>query len=57
MSNSLFKIVYFTEFILITAVRSMGTAKYRRTAVKEERSSTLDMILSGRAKPSGLSIA
>jgi protein-S-isoprenylcysteine O-methyltransferase Ste14 len=45
MLNSLFKIVYLIEMILITAVRSMGTAKYRRATVQEDRSSTLDTAL------------
>ncbi len=45
MFNSIFKIVYFMELVLITAVRSLGTAKYRRTGVKQDRSSTLDTIL------------
>jgi protein-S-isoprenylcysteine O-methyltransferase Ste14 len=45
MFNSIFKIVYFVELILITAVRSAGTAKYRRTSVEEDRSTTLDKIL------------
>ena len=42
MFNSLFKIVYFVELVLITTVRSMGTAKFRRATVQEDRSSALD---------------
>ena len=45
MLNSIFKIVYLIELVMITIVRSAGTARYRRTAVEEDRSSTLDMIL------------
>jgi len=45
MFNSIFKIIYFIQLILITAVRSAGTAKYRREEVREDRSSTLDTIL------------
>lgn len=47
MFNSVFKIVYFIELVLITTVRSVGTAKYRRTTVQEDRSSTLDTVLLG----------
>ena len=45
MFNSLFKIVYFIELVLITTVRSAGTVKYRRLETREDRSSTLDTIL------------
>lgn len=45
MFNSIFKIVYFIELILITAVRSVGTAKYKREMTEDDRSSTLDTIL------------
>jgi protein-S-isoprenylcysteine O-methyltransferase Ste14 len=45
MFSSIFKIIYFIELILITAVRSAGTAKFRRETVTEDRSSTLDTIL------------
>jgi protein-S-isoprenylcysteine O-methyltransferase Ste14 len=47
MFNSLFKIIYFIQMLVITGVRSKGTAKYRRETTKESRSSTLDSILLG----------
>jgi len=47
MFNSIFKIIYFAELVLITTVRSAGTAKYRREATKDNRSSTPDSILLG----------
>lgn len=45
MFNSIYKIIYFIELVLITAVRSAGTAKFRHLETKEDRSSTLDSIL------------
>jgi len=45
MFNSIFKIIYIIELVLITAVRSMGTAKYKREKTEDDRSSTLDTIL------------
>lgn len=45
MFNSIFKIIYFIQLILITAVRSMGTAKYKRLTTEINLSSTLDTIL------------
>lgn len=42
MFNSLFKIIYFVELVLITGVRSAGTAKYKREKVSEDHSSTVD---------------
>ena len=45
MFNSIFKIIYFVELVLITVVRSLGTSKYRRLETKVDRSSTLDTIL------------
>lgn len=45
MFNSIFKIIYFIELVLITAVRSAGTTKFRKLETKEDRSSTLDNIL------------
>ena len=47
MFNSIFKIVYFVEMVLITTVRSMGTTKYRRMETKEDHSSILDNLLLG----------
>jgi hypothetical protein len=44
MVNSLFKIVYFSEMVRITAVRSVGRIKFRRVDVQEDRSSTVDTI-------------
>jgi protein-S-isoprenylcysteine O-methyltransferase Ste14 len=45
MFNSIYKIVYIIELVLITAVRSAGTTKFRRLETKEDRSSTLDTLL------------
>jgi len=45
MFNSIFKIIYFIELILITGVRSAGTTRYRREKVGHDLSSTLDTSL------------
>jgi protein-S-isoprenylcysteine O-methyltransferase Ste14 len=45
MFNSIFKVVYFIELILITAVRSAGTVKYKKEKTEDDRSSILDTIL------------
>lgn len=45
MFNSTFKIVYFIEMLIITTVRSMGTAKYRKVGVKVDQKSTIDVVL------------
>jgi protein-S-isoprenylcysteine O-methyltransferase Ste14 len=45
MFNSVYKTIYFIELILITFVRSLGTAKYKRLGTRVDRSSTLDTIL------------
>jgi protein-S-isoprenylcysteine O-methyltransferase Ste14 len=45
MFNSIFKIIYFIELVLITAVRSIGTAKYKNLKTELDRSSTPDTIL------------
>lgn len=45
MFNSLFKIIYFIELVLITFVRSLGTAKYKGEKTEVDRSSTLDTTL------------
>jgi protein-S-isoprenylcysteine O-methyltransferase Ste14 len=45
MFNSIFKIIYFVELVLITGVRSAGTTKFRREAVQVDRSTTLDTLL------------
>jgi len=34
MFNNIFKIVYFIEMLIISIVRSLGTAKYRKVGVK-----------------------
>jgi len=47
MLNSIFKTIYFVELILITAVRSAGTTRFRRLETREDHSSTLDKILLG----------
>jgi len=45
MFNSTFKIIYFIEMVCITAVRSVGTAKYKRLKTEVNLSSTVDTIL------------
>jgi protein-S-isoprenylcysteine O-methyltransferase Ste14 len=45
MFNSIYKLVYFIELVVITAVRSAGTAKYRRLETSEDYTTTLDIIL------------
>ena len=45
MFNSLFKIVYFIEYVLISIVRTTHTTKYRRLGVAIDRKSLLDMVL------------
>jgi protein-S-isoprenylcysteine O-methyltransferase Ste14 len=45
MFNSIFKIVYFIEYMLISIVRSMHTTKYRKLSVAIDRKSLLDMLL------------
>jgi protein-S-isoprenylcysteine O-methyltransferase Ste14 len=45
MFNSIFKIIYFIQLMIITAVRSIGTAKFKRETTEVDRSSTLDTIL------------
>ena len=49
MFNSVFKIVYFFEFLLITAVRSAHTTKYRSLKTILDKNTLLDMILLGLA--------
>jgi protein-S-isoprenylcysteine O-methyltransferase Ste14 len=43
--NSIFKTIYFVELVLITTVRSLGTAKYKNSKTELDLSSTLDTIL------------
>ena len=45
MFNSIFKIIYFIELVVITAVRSAGTARFRRESTREDRSNALDNVL------------
>lgn len=45
MFNSLFKIVYFVELLLITVVRSAGTTKFRRLAIPDDHSTAQDKFL------------
>jgi protein-S-isoprenylcysteine O-methyltransferase Ste14 len=47
--NSVFKIVYFIEFVLITVVRSAHTAKYRTLKTIVDRKTLLDVVLLGFA--------
>lgn len=45
MFNSIFKIVYFIEFVLISIVRSTQTTRYRKLNTAIDRRSSLDMLL------------
>jgi len=45
MFNSLFKIVYFIEYVLISIVRSTQTTRYRKLGTAIDRKSLLDMLL------------
>ena len=47
MFNSVFKIVYFIEFLLISVVRSTHTRKYRSLKTIVDRKTLLDMVLLG----------
>ncbi len=47
MFNSVFKIVYFVEFLLIAAVRKAHTAQYRTLKTVLDRKTLLDMVLLG----------
>lgn len=49
MFNSVFKIVYFVEYLIIAAVRKAYTAPYRTLKTVEDRKSLLDMVLLGLA--------
>jgi len=49
MFNSVFKIVYFVEFLLISVVRSTHTAKYRTLKTILDRKTLLDVVLLGLA--------
>lgn len=44
MFNSLFKIVYFVEFLLISVVRKAGTAKYRELKTILDRKTLIDIV-------------
>jgi protein-S-isoprenylcysteine O-methyltransferase Ste14 len=45
--NSLFKTIYFVEYLIIAIVRSRFTARYRMQPVQIERGSLLDRLLLG----------
>lgn len=47
MFNSIFKIVYFIEVMVISIVRGIGTAKYKRLKVEVDRKTAIDMIFLG----------
>jgi len=47
MFNSIFKIVYFIEMLIISIVRSLGTTKYRKVGVKIDRKTSIDLVLLG----------
>jgi protein-S-isoprenylcysteine O-methyltransferase Ste14 len=49
MFNSVFKIVYFIEYLLISFVRTAHTRQYRRMGVVTDKKTTLDLILLGVA--------
>lgn len=45
MFDSVFKTLYFTEFVLITLVRAAQTRPYRRQEMAVDRTTTPDKIL------------
>ena len=47
MGNSIFKLVYFLEMVLISVVRSIGTSKYRKLTTEVDRTTLPDQILLG----------
>ena len=47
MTNSIFKLIYFIELVIISVVRSISTTKYRKLTTVEDRTSKVDMILLG----------
>ena len=47
MGNSIFKLVYFIELILISVVRGIGTSKYRKLTTEVDRTTLPDQILLG----------
>ncbi len=47
MTNSIFKLVYFLEMVLISVVRSFGTSKYRNMTTEVDRTTLPDQILLG----------
>jgi len=47
MGNSIFKLVYFIELILISVVRGIGTSKYRKLTTEVDRTTVPDQILLG----------
>jgi len=49
MFNSVFKIVYFVEFLIMSVVRKVHTAKYRTLKTVLDRKTLLDMVLLGLA--------
>ena len=49
MFNSVFKIVYFVEFLLITIVRKTHTARVRTLKTVLDRKTVPDMVLLGLA--------
>lgn len=47
MPNSIFKLIYFIEMILISVVRSAATAKYRKLSTAVDHTTLADQILLG----------
>ena len=47
MGNSIFKLVYFLEMVLISVVRSFSTSKYRKLTTEVDRTTLPDQILLG----------
>lgn len=45
MGQSLFKLVYFIELVLISIIRSLSTTKYRQLETREDRTTRLDLSL------------
>jgi protein-S-isoprenylcysteine O-methyltransferase Ste14 len=47
MAQSVFKLIYMVELVLISVVRSLGTTKYRKLTLAEDYTTRLDLILLG----------
>ena len=45
MDDSVFKLIYFILFVLITIVRTAHTTKYRKLEIEDDRKSLIDVIM------------